>query len=300
MMFDQVVVVKSKTRLELLIERFNSKAQAKFYLERNGDDFSGIVHEHDLFYKSLEQLNKLLFNLDSYKVIDKSFLSNYIFTKKDLIIGLGQDGLIANIAKYVKGQPIVGFNPNPNIFDGVLLPYSTIDSSALASFMAGDFNSKSVTMAKAIFTDGQELLAFNDFFIGPKTHTSARYTIHFNQSTERQSSSGIIVSTGVGSTGWMSSVSNMVNGIGGNNISMEMGSESNQLRFAVREPFKSQTSTVNICHGLISNENKLIIESNMLDNGQVFSDGIINDFIDFNMGQKVEISISEKKALLVQ
>ena len=300
MMFDQVVVVISKTRLELLIERFNSKAQAKFYLERNGDDFSGIVNEHNLFYKSLDKLNKLLFNLDSYKVIDKSFLSNYIFTKKDLIIGLGQDGLIANIAKYVKGQPIVGFNPNPDIFDGVLLPYSTIDSRELGSFMAGDFNTKSVTMAKAIFTDGQELLAFNDFFIGPKTHTSARYTIHFNQSIERQSSSGIIVSTGVGSTGWMSSVSNMVNGIGGNNISMEIGSETNQLRFAVREPFKSQTSTANICHGLISNDNKLIVESNMLDNGQVFSDGIINDFIDFNIGQKVEISISEKKALLVQ
>ena len=299
-MFDQVVVVISKTRLELLIERFNSKAQAKFYLERNGDDFSGIVNEHNLFYKSLDKLNKLLFNLDSYKVIDKSFLSNYIFTKKDLIIGLGQDGLIANIAKYVKGQPIVGFNPNPDIFDGVLLPYSTIDSRELGSFMAGDFNTKSVTMAKAIFTDGQELLAFNDFFIGPKTHTSARYTIHFNQSIERQSSSGIIVSTGVGSTGWMSSVSNMVNGIGGNNISMEIGSETNQLRFAVREPFKSQTSTANICHGLISNDNKLIVESNMLDNGQVFSDGIINDFIDFNIGQKVEISISEKKALLVQ
>ena len=300
MMFDQVVVVISKTRLELLIERFNSKAQAKFYLERNGDDFSGIVNEHNLFYKSLDKLNKLLFNLDSYKVIDKSFLSNYIFTKKDLIIGLGQDGLIANIAKYVKGQPIVGFNPNPDIFDGVLLPYSTIDSRELGSFMAGDFNTKSVTMAKAIFTDGQELLAFNDFIIGPKTHTSARYTIHFNQSIERQSSSGIIVSTGVGSTGWMSSVSNMVNGIGGNNISMEIGSETNQLRFAVREPFKSQTSTANICHGLISNDNKLIVESNMLDNGQVFSDGIINDFIDFNIGQKVEISISEKKALLVQ
>lgn len=300
MMFDQVVVVKSKTRLELLIERFNSKAQAKFYLERNGDDFSGIVHEHKLFYQSLDKLNKLLFNLDSYKVIDKSFLSNYIFTKKDLIIGIGQDGLIANIAKYVKGQPIVGFNPNPDIFDGVLLPYPTINSRELASFMAGDFNTKSVTMAKAMFTDGQELLAFNDFFIGPKTHTSARYTIHFNQAIERQSSSGIIVSTGIGSTGWMSSVWNMVNGIGANNISMAMGSESNHLRFAVREPFKSQTSTVNICHGLISIDNKLIIESNMLDNGLVFSDGVINDFIDFNIGQKVEISISEEKALLVQ
>ena len=300
MKFDQVIIIKSKTRLEQLIERFNSKAQAQFYLERNGDNFTCIEDEHNVFYKTFENLSKILFRLDKYKVIDRSFLPSYIFTKKDLIIGIGQDGLIANIAKYVKGQPIVGFNPNPKVYDGVLLPYASLNSNEVNAIMNGEFNAKKVTMGKAKFSDGQELLAFNDFFIGPKTHTSSRYTINFKNRKEKQSSSGVIVCTGVGSTGWMSSIANMVNGIGENQISMQLESESNLLRFAVREPFKSQISSNKICEGLISPSHKLIIESNMLDNGQVFSDGIENDFIDFNFGKSVEIGIAEEKALLVQ
>jgi len=298
--YDQVIVVKSKTRLEQLIERFNTKAQAKFYLERTGDDFLSIEKEHDLFYNSLENLNKLLYNLDKYKVIDRSFLPSYIFTPKDLIIGIGQDGLIANIAKYVKGQPIIGCNPNPSAYDGVLLPYSLIVEKEFNSIINGDFDSIKVTMAKAKFSDGQELLAFNDFFIGPKTHTSSRYTIHFKEKSEQQSSSGIIVSTGIGSTGWMSSIANMVNGIGKNHVSMTLSSESNQLRFAVREPFVSKISSANICAGTINGDQKLVIESSMINNGLVFSDGIEKDFIAFNIGASVEISIAEERANLVQ
>jgi NAD kinase len=300
MKYEQVIVVKSKKRLEQLIERFNTKAQAKFYLERTGDDFSSIENEHNQFYKAFENLSKLLYSLNKYKVIDRSFLPNYIFTQKDLIIGIGQDGLIANIAKYVKGQPIVGYNPNPSVYDGLLLPFPSIGIKEFNSIINGDFNSNKVTMAKASFSDGQELLAFNDFFIGPKSHTSSRYIIHFNEEKEQQISSGIIVSTGVGSTGWMSSIANMVNGIGENDVSMTLPPESNQLRFAVREPFVSQVSTANICGGIINSEQKLIIESSMVDNGLVFSDGIQNDFIAFNIGTTVEISIAHEKANLVQ
>lgn len=300
MKYDQVIVVRSKTRLEHLIERFNTKAQAKFYLERSGEDFSSIEREHNLFYTAFKNLNKLLYGLDKFKVIDRSFLPNYIFTQKDLIIGIGQDGLIANIAKYVKGQPIVGYNPNPSIYDGVLLPYSSIETKELSNIINGDFNARKVTMARASFSDGQELLAFNDLFIGPKSHTSSRYTIQFNNEIEQQSSSGIIVCTGVGSTGWMSSISNMVNGIGKNHVSMELESDSNQLRFAVREPFVSKISSAKICEGTIELNQKLIIESNMVNSGLVFSDGIENDFIDFNIGTSVEISVALEKANLVQ
>lgn len=300
MKYNQVIVVKSKTRLEQLIERFNTKAQAKFYLERTGEDFSSIEKEHNLFYNAFENLNKLLYSLEKYKVIDRSFLPNYIFTQRDLIIGIGQDGLIANIAKYVKGQPIVGYNSNPSVYDGVLLPYSSIGLKEFNRIINGDFNSEQVTMAKASFSDGQELLAFNDFFIGPKSHTSSKYTIHFNNESEQQSSSGIIVSTGVGSTGWMSSIANMINGIGKNKVSMRLEPDSNQLRFAVREPFISQVSTANICGGIINSEQKLVIESSMVNNGLVFSDGIESDFISFNIGTAVEISIANEKANLVQ
>jgi NAD kinase len=44
----------------------------------------------------------------------------------------------------------------------------------------------------------QSLLAFNDLFVGRKTHISARYHLTHGRRSENQSSSGIIVSTGGG------------------------------------------------------------------------------------------------------
>ena len=62
---------------------------------------------------------------------------------------------------------------------------------------------KLVTMAKAALNNGQVLYGVNDLFIGPKTHCSARYLIRSGEASETQSSSGVIVSTGMGSTGWL-------------------------------------------------------------------------------------------------
>lgn len=299
MKYDQLIIVRSATYLETLIEKFNSKAQAKFYLERSGKNFSEIEQAHERFYESLNGLKASLDVAEKFKIIDRTFLPNYIFTKNDFIIGFGQDGLVANIAKYANTQPILGLNPDPIQYDGILLPFTSLSRGRLNGLLNGEFNIRNVVMAKAEFNDGQSLLAFNDFFIGPKSHTSARYKISYNDISEHQSSSGIIVSTGIGSTGWMSSISNMVNSISGGNISLPIKSNSKQLFFAVREPFLSKTSEINISHGLISNKRKLRIESRMIDNGVLFSDGIESDFIPFNIGSTVEISIAKEKACLV-
>ena len=298
-MFDQVVVVRAKTYLESLIERFNSKSQAKFYLERLGRNFAEIENEHDTFYEALEKVKKTFVNFEKHKIIDRSLLPNIIFSKKDLIIGLGQDGLIANIAKYANGQPILGFNPNPEIYDGFLLPFNNISDKLIKRILVGEFTTRKVVMAKATFSDGQELLAFNDFFIGTRTHTSARYTINFSDKSESQSSSGIIVSTGIGSTGWMSSICNMVCGISGKKVNLNVRPTEKTLVFAVREPFKSKTSNSTICFGKINTEKQLTIVSQMVENGIVFSDGIEADFISFNIGMAVEIGVAENRANLI-
>ena len=299
-MFEQIIVVRTKTYLEKLIHKFNTKNQAEFYLKSSGRDFKGILNEHETFYDSFKILRPLLDKADRHKIIDKSFLPNFMFSKKDLIVGIGQDGLIANIAKYAKGQPIIGLNPNPQIYDGILLPYDKISSKKMTRFLQGDFDVKNVTMAKAEFNDGQSLLAFNDFFVGPKSHTSARYKINFNNISENQSSSGIIVSTNIGSTGWLSSISNMVTSISGNSIPTEMRPKKNNLFFIVREPFLSKTSEVSLTHGIIDNQKSLVIESKMVNTGVLFSDGIVNDCIPFNIGKSVKISIAKEKATLVQ
>lgn len=152
--------------------------------------------------------------------------------------------------------------------------------------------------------DGQRLIAFNDLFIGANSHVSARYQITYNNKSEEQSSSGIIVSTQAGATGWLSSVCNMSFGIHNfiektNAKKKYVNLKDNQLMFAVREPFASKKTQVEIAAGIITGKSKLIIQSFMPNNGLIFSDGIETDFLNFNSGAIATIGIANEKANLV-
>src|SRR6187402_2089311 len=147
-LIENVVIVRSKTRLEQLTEKFNTKAQAKFYVEQNvmnvlqkkskvavkkeeaAKSFNEYEREHDSLYSSLGSIHKSLDKKIKYKEIDRTFLSNFIFTEKDLVVVIGQDGLVANTAKYVNNIPIIGVNPDPAQYDGVLLPFNTSNFEA--------------------------------------------------------------------------------------------------------------------------------------------------------------------------
>src|SRR5690606_14967122 len=142
-------------------------------------------------------------------LIERSFLPSFMFADTDLIVVVGQDGLVANTAKYVGSNPILAINPDPKRYKGVLLPFTTQSfQQGLNNALSGEKYFKKVTMAEAQLNDGQKLLAFNDFYLGKSNHTSARYKISFGEKTELHSSSGMIISTGAGSTGWLSSVFN--------------------------------------------------------------------------------------------
>ena len=61
-------------------------------------------------------------------------------------------------------------------------------------------------MVEARLDDGQTLVALNEVFLGHPSHQSARYALEVGGDEERQSSSGLIVSTGTGATGWCRSI----------------------------------------------------------------------------------------------
>src|ERR1700710_3033339 len=111
-MFDKVVLVTRKTRLEELIERFNTQAQAKFYIEHAGGDFSAYVLEHDAYRKSFDTVRRTIETGLKIQVMDRALVPTYLFANTDVIVTLGQDGLVANTAKYVGGQPVLGVNPD--------------------------------------------------------------------------------------------------------------------------------------------------------------------------------------------
>lgn len=307
MNIEHAIVVVNKTRLESLIERFNTKAQAKFYIEHAGGDFKDYELEHDTFHASLDRVTHFFSRELKVKVIERRFVPNFLFSEKDLVVVVGQDGLVANTAKYVNGLPILAINPDVNRFDGVLLPYSISNfESGFTEVIKKRPLFSEITLAEARTNDGQKLLAFNDFFIGPASHTSARYKITYNEVTEQQSSSGIIIATGAGSTGWLSSVMNMTNGVSrtfnhaaNSRVNFTLPWNTDKLAFVVREPFRSKYSDVNLSAGLIKDTDTFCVESQMPSNGILFSDGVEADFLHFNSGIKLEIGIASQKAKLI-
>jgi len=306
---EKAIIVVNKTRLEQLTARFNTKAQAKFYIEHAGGDFEDYEIEHDSFKRSLEIVQKAISRELRYKIIDRQYVPNYIFSKKDVVVVVGQDGLVANTAKYVNDIPIIAVNPTPTRYDGILLPFDTSNfEEGLFSTLEGNPKIQAVAMAEARLNDGQRLLGFNDLFIGHSSHISARYKITFQNQSENHSSSGIIVSTPAGSTGWLSSLLNMAHGInrtfikkGGGKINLhKMAWDEKRLIFIVREPFLSKYSQAGLTTGFISSDKKLVLESFMPTNGVIFSDGIESDFLNFNSGAIAKVGIAAEKALIVQ
>lgn len=304
----KVVLVTRRTRFEDLLTRFNTREQARFYVEHLGADFDDYIREHENYQQARRLVVGALEAHGRYQVIDRTYLPNFIFGANDVVLALGQDGVVANTLKYLDGQPLAGINPDVNRWDGVLLAWEPAGvAGGLPALLAGRSRLREVSMGAATFSDGQKLYAVNDFFIGPKSHTSARYEIRIGDRSEAQSSSGIIVSTGLGSTGWMRSVITgscaVVADAAHRSVNWNFKARAwneRSLEFVVREPFPSKSSQATLVCGSVTESQPLVVTSQMAENGVVFSDGIEADFLAFNAGMKVEIRVADRIGKLVQ
>ncbi|MEL7185180.1 MAG: hypothetical protein AAFN50_01945 [Pseudomonadota bacterium] len=307
-LFEKIVVVTRQTELDELVHRFNTPAQARFWLEQSGHSFDRIQKAHDKYRNVVSSVVSSFTADQKHQVIDRSIVPQFSFASDDLVVTIGQDGLVSNTAKYLDGQPVFAINPDPDLYDGVLLPFNAGEfHSYLQATLKGESDRQNVTLARAKSSDGQELLAFNDFFIGARSHVSARYEIEVSGRSETHSSSGIIVSTGAGSTGWLQSVyagaAGVITALGGtvtpppDNGRLPWDSE--QLVYSVREPFPSQVTQCSLVHGRLSAAEPLRLTSRMPANGVIFSDGVEADYLEFNSGASLTIAPAGKRTVLL-
>ncbi len=304
----KIILVTRKTRLDELIVRYNTIEQVKFVVESQGIDFNDFLNEQERYYESQRVAQETLEGIGRIQVVERTFLPNFIFGKNDVVVALGQDGLVANTLKYLDGQLLLGVNPDPDRWDGVLLPFQVQDlPHVLPETLKKGRPIKEVTMAQAKLNDGQTIHGVNDIFIGPRSHFSARYEIVVGEKTERHSSSGIIVSTGLGSTGWLASLltgaTRITATLASKNLSVNQTSQfdwdADYLYYTVREPFPSNATQTELVFGKITKNKQMKLTSQMPENGVIFSDGIESDYLQFNAGTEAEISIAEKRGLLV-
>lgn len=283
----RVVIVTRRSLYTLLLERHGTAGQAAFYLRSRAEEIAPYEEAHERIEAALRRVDGALPADQRRTRVDRDDLERFLFAPDDIVVIVGQDGLVPNVAKYLRGQRVLGVNPDPERYDGVLCTHRSADLAGALAWTetgAGEFMIERRTMALAEREDGQQLLALNEVFIGHRTHQSARYRLQWNGRSERQSSSGIICATGTGATGWARSIT-----LQRNLRDPLPDPESLSLAWFVREPFPSVATGTELDRGSAAPSDPLRVSSEMSDGGVIFADGIETDRVEFLSGQSVVV-----------
>jgi NAD kinase len=291
----RVIIVTRATAYERLLQQHGTLGQARFFLERRGVALETLSEIHTQQERAL-QLALMSIPRDWRRGrIDRDELDRFLFEGGDVVVAVGQDGLVANVAKYLRGQPVIGINPSPDRYPGVLVPHSpNAIGDLLLAANQGKAEIQGRTMVEARLDDGQRLLALNEIFVGHASHQSARYRLRWNDREERQSSSGLIVATGTGATGWARSIHQERKSV----IELPSPTEPS-LAFFVREAWPSPDSGTGLTEGRMEGQDYLHVLSEMEQGGVAFGDGIEADRVELLWGQRLEIRLAHAHLNLV-
>ncbi len=291
----RVVLVTRPTAYEMLVARHATREQARFFLESRGQSIDELESEHECFGEAQRRVIGSVPQDWRLARVGRADLDRFLFERDDVVVALGQDGLVANVAKYLAGQVVVGLNPDRGSSRGVLVKHGPAD--ALELVLAANEPTARVeerTLVACDLDDGQRLVALNEVFVGHVSHQTARYRIHVSGRAERQMSSGMIVATGTGATGWASSVCRERA-----HPPRLPGPTEEKLAFLVREAFASPSSTTSLTQGVLPSTSRLRVVSEMGEGGVVFGDGIESDRVEFMYGSVAEIYVAEERLRLL-
>lgn len=276
----RVVIVHRRTEYDELLATHGTRGQAAFFLSTRGRDIAELEERHRLAMQAIETAAAAIPVDWRRGSVERSDVSRFLFSPDDVIVVVGQDGLVANVAKYLDGQPVIGIDPEPGRNAGVLVTHLAQD---LGELLRATDKIAERTMVRANLDDGQQLIALNEIFIGHPSHQTARYDLHTPEDlAESQASSGVIVATGTGATGWCGSVALER----GSQLPLPVPSEPRLVWF-VREAWPSPATGTALTEGeLVGNELRLTIKSDRL---VAFGDGIEADSLILTWGQTVSI-----------
>src|SRR5690348_4666880 len=198
----RVVIVHRRTELDELTAQHGTRGQVAFYLATRGRDLAEL-EERDLAVRAALETVAAAIPMDWRRgSVERGDLDRFLFEPDDRVVVVGQDGLVANAAKYLDGQLVIGVDPEPTRNPGVLVRHRPEVVAEL--FKRGnEVTVEHRTMVEARTDDGQVLVALNEIFLGHPSHQTARYALQEpDAEVERQASSGLIVATGTGATGW--------------------------------------------------------------------------------------------------
>ncbi|HTY73820.1 MAG TPA: hypothetical protein VMI11_15580 [Actinomycetes bacterium] len=291
----RVVLVHRRSELDELLERHGTRGQAEFFLRTRGRDLADVQARHDAIGEALHTVSAAIPSGWRRGSVERTDLDRFLFDPEDVVVVVGQDGLVANAAKYLHGQPVIGIDPEPGRNPGVLVPHVSADfADLLIATVDHRARVDHRTMVEAVTDDDQHLIALNEIYLGHPTHQSARYTLASPDGrTERQSSSGILVGTGTGTTGWLASA------YGERHSQLPLPRPTDRLlAWFVREAWPSPFTGTSLTEGTYGEraELKVLVEHDAL---VAFGDGLESDHLTPTWGQAITLRVAHRSLTLV-
>jgi NAD kinase len=292
----RVVLVTRTTDYQNLLVHHGTREAARFFLETRGQRIEDAEGRHQRFEAALRTVLDAIPLRWRRSRIDRRDLAAFVFEPEDVVVALGQDGLVANVAKYLEGQLVLGINSDPGAFEGVLVPHAPEAApDLLQDAVQGRSKVEPRALVEASLDDGQKLLALNEVFIGHHSHQSAKYRIRYGGKEERQSSSGLIVATGTGVSGWARSIAR-----DRKTVPTLPKATDPQLAFFVREAWPSRATGAELTQGNVDSGHPLELISEMNDGGVLFGDGIEEDRLAFEWGMKATLTTAPQCLRLIR
>ena len=182
----RAVLVHRHTELEELVARHGTRGQAAFYLRTRGRRIEDLEARHAEQAAAMVAVSSAIPADWRRGMVERADLPRFLFGPDDIVVAVGQDGLVANLAKYLDGQLIVGIDPEPGRNPGVLVRHPPGACAGLLALAVrrGDGGPERprarverLTMVTAETDDGQRLTGLNEIYVGQPTHQTARYTL---------------------------------------------------------------------------------------------------------------------------
>lgn len=159
------------TEYEELLARHGTHGQAAFFLSTRGRSLDEVAARHHRTLRALADVASAVPLTWRRSRVERADLDRFLFAPEDVVIVVGQDGLVANAAKYLAGQPVIGIDTEPGRNPGVLVRHRVRDTGALlraATAPGAGGRADELTMVEAVADDGERLVALNEIYLGPR------------------------------------------------------------------------------------------------------------------------------------
>jgi NAD kinase len=296
----RAVIVHRRTEREQIVREQGTWGQAKFQasVHKSVAALDAVSKRYDASESALQTVSAAIPSSWRRGAVEREDLDRFLFEPEDIVVVVGQDGLVANVAKYLTDQPVIGIDPTPGSGLGVLTRHRPSDCARLLQAVTdGHAPEQPRTMVEATVDDrtsGLSLTALNEIYLGSPTHQSARYELTLPDGRrEPQSSSGLLAGTGTGATGWLLSAARE------RHTSLTLPTPTAQgLAWFVREAWPSPTTGADLTEGVLEADQALsvLVRSESL---VIFGDGMESDRIPLTWGQTVTITPAPRTLRLV-